>query len=354
MAPLRRQTTAALRSRLGAFSISFFAAACVACGGSASATAGSDSGVSGDDAQIGTDTGPGTRLADSGETLDSGGLADSGRLDSGTTNQADADNGAPNSTYPAFKVDVAQIVNGGGSVMAAPVVVTVTFSTDTQAATWNALGDAIGTSSYWHTINGEYGIGQATSGSANHVSITDTPAAQMSDDEIDSLVAQHAGVDWPAPTANTIYALYLAPQTTLYFGGLPDAGGQDVCAQGVGGYHSSTMSKGYVYAVMPQCSGFQAADVELSATHELNEAATDPPGFGVGRLRSESPRVRVLQRVPGRAGRRLRALRRGHRQHRLHAVHGATPVVQQERSRRQPLVPARAARALLQHHVSPR
>jgi hypothetical protein len=35
-----------------------------------------------------------------------------------------------------------------------------------------------------------------------------------------------------------------------------------------------------VYAIMPQCQGFQSGDIELSATHELNEAATDPLGDG--------------------------------------------------------------------------
>ncbi len=266
--------------RLGAFAVSVLAGACIACGSSASATDGTDVGPRGEDSGIVAETDSGTSAADA---ADSGGRADSGEaLDAGTVTDAgsDVDNGAPSSTYPAFKVDVPQIVNGGGPVLAAAVVVTVTWSADTQAATWNALGDAIGSSSYWHAINSEYGVGQASSGSANHVSITTAPPAQISDSDLDNLVAQHAGVDWPAPTANTIYAIYLAPQTTLYFGGLPDAGGQDVCSQGVGGYHSGTMGHGIVYAIMPQCSMFKAGDIELSATHELNEAATDPQGSG--------------------------------------------------------------------------
>jgi hypothetical protein len=86
------------------------------------------------------------------------------------------------------------------------------------------------------------------------------------------------GVDWPKATPNTIYAVYMAPGSKLYFGGAPDAGGQDACGMGVGGYHSTSQSGNYVYAIMPQCMGFQAGDVELSATHEFNEAATDPHG----------------------------------------------------------------------------
>jgi hypothetical protein len=264
--------------RIGALVL---AGACAACGASASAGGGADGGqAEGDSGILAADAGPGTsngnnpgldsgERADSAETFDAGVAADAG---------SDVDNGAPSSTYPAFKVDVAQIVDGGGPVLAAPVIVTVTWSADTQAATWNALGDAIGSSTYWQTINSEYGVGPASSGSANHVSIATAPPVQISDNDLDTLVSDHAGVDWPAPTANTIYAVYLAPQTTLYFGGLPDAGGQDVCAQGVGGYHSTTNSHGIVYAIMPQCPMFKAGDIELSATHELNEASTDPQG----------------------------------------------------------------------------
>jgi hypothetical protein len=263
-------------SHIGLAALSFIAATALACGGSTSNNNGN-----GEEGGAGGDSGQGGNVMH-----DSGGAGemDSGVSggDSGASEAAvsDANQGMPSSTYPAFKVDVAQISSNGGHVLSAPVIVTVTWSSDTQAGTWNALGDAIGGSTYWHTINSEYGVGPATSGTANHVSITTTAPGMMSDQDLDTLVSQHAASDWPKPTANTIYAVYLAPTTTLYFGGLPDAGGQDVCAQGVGGYHSTTQNGNYVYAIMPQCQGFQAGDIELSATHEFNEAATDPSGGG--------------------------------------------------------------------------
>jgi hypothetical protein len=109
------------------------------------------------------------------------------------------------------------------------------------------------------------------------VSVTTAAPSNFADTDLDALVSAHAGKDWPASTANTIYALYLPPGAGLSFGGGLDAGGQDACSQGVGGYHSETQdSNHFVYAIMPHCSMFQTADVELSATHELNEAATDP------------------------------------------------------------------------------
>ena len=189
----------------------------------------------------------------------------------------DADHGAPSTTYPAFTVDAPKIVNNGGSVLAAPVIVTVTWNSDPDAATWNAFDDAIGPSPYWHALNSEYGVGAATSGNPNHVSITTPAPSGFSDTDLDALVSAHAGVDWPASTLNTIYTLYLPPGSGIFFGGAADAGGQDACAQGIGGYHSETMdSHHYVYAIVPHCSMFQTGDIELGASHELNEAVSDP------------------------------------------------------------------------------
>ena len=213
---------------------------------------------------------------DAGTTpVDSGG-APSPLADAGVTTALDAapdvDNGAPSETYPAFPVDVAQITHNGGSVLAAPVVVTITWSTDTSADTYNAFGDSIGASSYWSTINSQYGVGAATSGPTNHVSITTAPPTSFADTDLDALVESSAGTSWPAYTANTIYALYLPPGSTL------TSGGQDLCQEGVGGYHTQSQNKNYVYAIMPHCSNFQTSDVEDAASHELNEASTDPDG----------------------------------------------------------------------------
>jgi hypothetical protein len=185
--------------------------------------------------------------------------------------RADVDHGSPSATYPAFAVDVAQVVDNGGAVLPAAQIVTITWSTDTEADTWNTFGDTLGSSPYWAAINAEYGVGPATSGAANHVSITTAPPASFSDSDLDTFVSAHAGVDWPASTPNTIYAVYLPSTTGLTLEG------SDACAEGVGGYHDETQdSNHFVYAILPHCSFFQAADIELSASHEFNEAATDP------------------------------------------------------------------------------
>jgi hypothetical protein len=224
--------------------------------------------------------------SDAGTTEDSGrpmGKADAGHVSKPDSAAPPADaapdvnHGAKSETYPAFPADVARVVDNGGPVLIAPQIVTISWSTDPDAPTWNAFGDAIGPSPYWHAINSEYGVGPATSGEANHISITTASPTEFSDSDLDAFVTAHAGVDWPAPTLNTIYAIYMAPGTGLYFGGSPSDGGQDACELGVGGYHTETQDPNHsVYAIMPHCSFFADADIELSASHEFNEAATDP------------------------------------------------------------------------------
>jgi hypothetical protein len=258
------RTTSALQSaRMGVSAITLaLLATGAACGGSVqNKEAAKDAG-----GPIGNDNDAGTQpKADAGSgNTDGGGATDSA---------SNADNGAPSANYPAFKVDVAQIVDNGGPVTKSPVVVTVTWSTDPDAATYNTMGDAIGPSPYWKAVNSEYGVGASTSGTPNHISITTAPAATFADSDLDTLVDTNVGSAWPASTPDTIYAVYLPPGSTLTFGG------QDACQAGVGGYHTESNKNNYVYAIMPHCSGFAAADVQLSASHELNEAATDPhPG----------------------------------------------------------------------------
>ncbi len=104
-------------------------------------------------------------------------------------------------------------------------------------------------------------------------SIEDSAIQQMLQSQIDSGVL-------PAPTANTLYFLYLPPGTTVNLGG--SASCQDFC-----GYHDATPNNVF-YAVMPYpgCSGCQGGLSPINAltstsSHELCEAITDPlPGQG--------------------------------------------------------------------------
>jgi hypothetical protein len=247
----------------------------IACG--TSAQTGLDAQSGGNDGAQGADTGAGPDAqapADTGVVPDAGLVADAGAPDLGTIDagppDSGLDHGSPSTTYPAFQVDVGQIVRNGGPVLTQPVIVTITWAADPGESDYQRFGDMIGFSNYWHTLNSEYGIGTATSGPANHVSIKTAPPPSISDAQLDTLVSTSAGALWPSPTANTIYAIYLPPGTTL------TSGGQDICRFGVLGYHEETQDRGLVYAIMPHCRRLSVADMEDTASHELDEASTDP------------------------------------------------------------------------------
>lgn len=239
----------------------------VACGGSTS----SSQGPSPDTTQTTADAGgddTGMPSDDSGPTADTAPVVD---------------HGAPSDTYPAFTPEMGQLVDNGGGVLTAPQIVTITWPGEPNADKFEDFGDKIGGTNYWKTLVSEYGVGAATSGADNHIRLTDAAPATFSDSDIDAWVAKNAGdvatSHWPAPTANTVYVLYLAKSTSLQMMGA------DACKQGIGGYHQSTKvttpsgTLDVAYAVLPQCDwGFssQLDEVTGSASHELAEAATDP------------------------------------------------------------------------------
>jgi hypothetical protein len=194
-----------------------------------------------------------------------------------------ASDGAASTKYPAFAPDVPQIINNGGPVLAHPVIVTVTWSIDPNASVFEGFGDGLGATEYWADTVGEYGVGPATSGPGNHVSITTPAPTRMSDIDVVNLITsglagQDAGVDpdaapgsaWPAPTPDTMYVVYLPPGTSLTFQG------EDVC-QMYGGYHDSLTfgSANVAYAALPQCEG-GTGTVTLAASHEIGEGSADP------------------------------------------------------------------------------
>ena len=178
--------------------------------------------------------------------------------------------GAPSTTYPAFTPYMGQLSNNGGAVLTAPVIVTITWDGDTGRPTFEGFGDGIGASSYWSAGVGEYGIGAATSGSANHAHVTSTPPTQMSDTDIHNFISANVGSLLPQPTSQTIYVVYLSKSTTLLFQN------QNACQAGIGGYHDSFSlnSSQVAYAVLPRCGS--DSQTTGAASHEIGEAATDP------------------------------------------------------------------------------
>jgi hypothetical protein len=169
-------------------------------------------------------------------------------------------------------------MNDGGAILSAPEIVTVTWTTDTNAKTYEAFGDAIGASDFWKPVS-EYGIGLATSGATNHVEVGDAPAATMTEDEIDTWVATNVagapGNGWPVNTAQTEYMVYAPESMKVTSGGKNDCETTD-------GYHDETSTPTIAHIVygviLEACHG--TTDVVAfsteTASHEMIESATDP------------------------------------------------------------------------------
>lgn len=193
-----------------------------------------------------------------------------------------ADHGAVSTTYPAFKPDFAMLKNKGGKVLTNPVFVTVVWDDNPNAATYEQLADTIGTTKYWKEIVGEYGVGVASSGAANHVrEKTPIPLSSSPNaDPVDAIVTfmqeklkDTATSKWPAPTDQTVYSLFLAGEAA-----------QKICNDGAGGLHESFTLNGkeVAFALILECNdgpggAAQALqEATISASHELGEAAVDP------------------------------------------------------------------------------
>lgn len=225
----------------------------------------------------------------------------------------DAEAGAP---YPAFMVDMPQIQKNQGVVLASPVIVTISWPTDTNAATWESFGDGLGASTYWTATTAEYGVGAATSATANHVRMVRPLPATLSYTDLQNFVtaaltqalapadggtpdsggsdagASDAGPPdpvWPAPTigasgvAQTIYSLFIPSSTAVTDPGT----GVSFCTEGATGYHAyaTVGTTDLAYAVNLECPSMSAVMVEQTAAHEMIESATDPydgSGFADG------------------------------------------------------------------------
>jgi hypothetical protein len=235
---------------------------------------------------------------------DTGGPPDGGgdAADSGDASHADGGGDADAGPgYPAFAIDVPQILKNQGTVLASPVIVTITWPADTGAATWEAFDDGIGASSYWKATTAEYGVGPATSAAADHVRMARPLPATLSYTALQNLVtvalteavqadagAPEAGTGdggasdpvWPAPTLDakgnpqTIYSLFIPSSTAITDPGT----GSPFCNFGATGYHA-TVSVGTLtlaYAVTLECPSMGNDGIEETAAHETVETATDP------------------------------------------------------------------------------
>jgi hypothetical protein len=248
-----------------------------ACGSSSSgnpAAGAVDSGAQADSGVViggdaATDTGNGA-----GE--DSGGGADSGSGNPG-------DGGFP-AVFP-----FPDVISHGGSVIAAPDIVTVTFLDDTLAPQLTTFGASVASSSYWNTVRTGYCIGATCIGdgpAGTAVALTTAAAASYTDSAQGgastlqtALAALLSGSQLPAPTANTIYMLYFPSTTSISLDGSPSCG-----IGGFDGYHNQMTLGGQtiVYSVIPECAAPMMTpaitllqNTTITASHEIAESASD-------------------------------------------------------------------------------
>jgi hypothetical protein len=254
--------------------LSVTAGAVSACGSSSSTTNAAGSvGSSGAGGAGGGASAGGATSSSSTAASSSSGAPDAG---------ADVDNGAPSTVYPAPHPPAPQVVDLGGPVVAAPVLVPVFFPSEipsTQASITDYVAN-IGASPYWTAVTSEYGIGPATSGTP--VVLTEAAPSMIDDSAIQTWLAGKLNANdpaWPAATANTIYLIQYPAGTGVTLEG------QASCSD-FGGYHNSTTLDAthgnlpVAYAVLPRCDSFGPLmginAITGPESHEIIEASTDP------------------------------------------------------------------------------
>jgi hypothetical protein len=223
-----------------------------------------------------------------------GGESTTGTTSTGTTSSSTTTTGAGGAVTTvdagALKFPFPLVSWGGAPLITAADVVTVTFEGDTLATQLAPFGAGLTSSAYWNAITPGYCstgttcIGDGAMGSA--VALTMQAGASYTDSALGGastiqtlLQGLITAEQVPAPTANTIYALYFPSTTSITLDGSPSCGNG-----GFDAYHNSMQmgSQQVIYAIIPECAAPQMTptidllqNTTISASHEVIEAASD-------------------------------------------------------------------------------
>ena len=191
----------------------------------------------------------------------------------------------------AAHTPIPAVPNQGGPVVESPQLITITYDDDAQREGDEPYASWIIGSEWLTTVVGEYGVGLGTN---QNVHLPAPAPTALTDDGIQKLVADlilDGGV--PPPIAfdggatDLIYLVYFPLQTTI-------TGTPGTSCQSYGGYHSQGEAgkSRFVYAVIPTC-GYTGdySQTEITVSHELAEAATDPFPYSNPTYTSSSTRV---------------------------------------------------------------
>lgn len=167
----------------------------------------------------------------------------------------------------------------GGPVLAHPSFATLTYANDTNRATLEAFGDAMGADPWWGPTTAEYGVGPLVS--LGHARLPDLAPVAASQTQIETyLLGLAAAGTLPRAADGTydgvVYLLYFPAGAAITL-----SGGAAACS-GWHGVHGEARSgtTHIAYALAIDCGpgrGFDALGyLEAAASHELVEAVTDP------------------------------------------------------------------------------
>lgn len=194
--------------------------------------------------------------------LDTGGAADVGSV---------PDAGA---SYPGYD----PLPSRGGPVLASPSFVTLTYADEPNRDVIEAFGDAMANDPWWGPAVSEYGVGPLTS--LGNVRLTDAAPTSTTQAEVETYLVSLADAGMLPHAADGTYdgivAMLYFPATssvTLTDGAASCSGWHGVHGEIVGRVH-------LVYALSVTCPGARGFDeigyLEAAASHELEEAVTDP------------------------------------------------------------------------------
>lgn len=199
--------------------------------------------------------------------------------DAGDATDASADAGGP-PAYPSSHAAMPSVVDLGGPVLAAPVIIPVTFDADPLQADIDTFVAAFDKTTYWGDVTREYGAAPAKAGKPVHLG--DMPGATIDDAAIQTFLADRLDgthPEWPAAGPNNLYVLFYPPGTSVTMMG-------ETSCSAFHGYHFEAPLKNNgkaVYAVVSRCStlpelpGVSGVDyVSAVSSHEIVEAITDP------------------------------------------------------------------------------
>jgi hypothetical protein len=177
----------------------------------------------------------------------------------------------------ADHVPIPPCAYNGGPVLTSPQVVTLTFRGDAHATLYQQFDEWMVGSEWFATIGADYGVSNGTN---TNYTINETAPATLGDSDVQVLIERlildggltPPQVDDGGVAPMQLYMIYFPYGTTI-----ADSSIGTSC-RNFGAYHSedSAFTTPFAYGVMPTCYRDYVYYTEVSASHELAEASTDP------------------------------------------------------------------------------